>query len=556
MIASMKLKFGAGPGSQVNPIPLTPMTVFVGPNNSGKSLVLRELEASCRAGQAPESFKMVAGIDFSALSEKAISEELERILKRVQRHPSGHAGSLEWLSAYGQTPFSEETVRSLLTAPNQNQAAFCQSYLNHLTLRLDGTTRFNHVIAQAGGDLSRGPLTSLQVLFKDDGRREQVRRIVHEAFGDYFVLDPTLLGQLRIRLSAKLPAPKVEKALDDEALRFFAEARLIDTCSDGVKAFVGIIIEVIAGDPKVLLVDEPEAFLHPSLAHKLGAELSSAASKANKRVFVATHSPNFVMGCVESGVPLTIIRLTHQNGTSTARVLPHEDMLQMMRNPLLRSTGVLGGLFYESVVVTEADADRAFYQEVNDRLVKEGQGRGIPNCLFLNAQNKQTVPTIVVPLRKIGIPAVGIVDIDVLNHGGREWTKFLEGSGIPQMDHQPMQLMRHNISEALKATGRNPKTDGGVSVLTADQRQSATNLLERLEEYGLFVVPGGELESWLQSLKCTGHGPAWLVQIFEKMGADPSSPDYVKPSNDDVWKFMSGIRTWLMNPERKGVSVP
>jgi hypothetical protein len=37
-----------------------------------------------------------------------------------------------------------------------------------------------------------------------------------------------------------------------------------------------------------------------------------------------------------------------------------------MRNPLLRSTGVLSGLFYEFVIVTEADADRAFYQEIND----------------------------------------------------------------------------------------------------------------------------------------------------------------------------------------------
>src|SRR5260370_23066181 len=84
-----------------------------------------------------------------------------------------------------------------------------------------------------------------------------------------------------------------------------------------------------------------------------------------------------------------------------------------MRNPLLRSTGVLGGLFYESVIVTESDADRAFYQEINERLLRFQPERGLNNALFLNAQNKQTVPTILAPLRQLGIPAAGIVDVDV-----------------------------------------------------------------------------------------------------------------------------------------------
>jgi predicted ATP-dependent endonuclease of OLD family len=49
--------------------------------------------------------------------------------------------------------------------------------------------------------------------------------------------------------------------------------------SDGVRAFTGIITEVIAGDPNILLIDEPEAFLHPSLAYKLGKECHWQALK-------------------------------------------------------------------------------------------------------------------------------------------------------------------------------------------------------------------------------------------------------------------------------------
>ena len=113
------------------------------------------------------------------------------------------------------------------------------------------------------------------------------------------------------------------------------------------------------------------------------------------------------MGCLQSGVPVTIVRLTYHLDVPTARLLEASEIVRLMRNPLLRSTGVLNALFYESVVVTEADTDRAFYQEINERLQVGKPTWGIPNCLFLNAQNKQTIPTIVGPLRNLGIAAAG-----------------------------------------------------------------------------------------------------------------------------------------------------
>ncbi|MBK9168926.1 MAG: hypothetical protein IPM24_15855 [Bryobacterales bacterium] len=102
---------------------------------------------------------------------------------------------------------------------------------------------------------------------------------------------------------------------------------------------------------------------------------------------------------------------------------------------LLRSTGVLSGLFYEFVVVTESDADQAFYQEINERLLQFKPEWGIPNCLFLNAQNKQTVQTLLRPLRKLGIPAAGVVDVDVLKEGGANWTNLLSSAHLPQLSH-------------------------------------------------------------------------------------------------------------------------
>jgi hypothetical protein len=75
---------------------------------------------------------------------------------------------------------------------------------------------------------------------------------------------------------------------------------------------------------------------------------------------------------------------------------------------------VLNALFYKHVIVTEGDSDRAFYQEVNERLLEFDSEKGVDNCLFINAVGKDTIWKIVKPLREMGIPAVGIYDIDIL----------------------------------------------------------------------------------------------------------------------------------------------
>jgi hypothetical protein len=334
---------------------------------------------------------------------------------------------------------------------------------------------------------------------------------------------------------------------------FHAAALPIEESSDGVKAFTGMITEIIAGDPAVLLIDEPEAFLHPSLAFQLGKEISTASLGSEKRLFVSTHSSNFVMGCIQSGAPVTIVRLTYRGEVATARVLPNNEILKLMRNPLLRSTGVLNGLFYEFVVVTESDTDRAFYAEINERLLRSGESGGIPNCLFLNAQNKQTVQTIIRPLRELGIPAAAIVDVDIFKEGGCVWAGFLEGGFIPEIDRQSLATARSAVKQRFDETGKDMKKDGGVDALSGGDKEAAENLLDRLCEYGLFVVRHGELESWLPSLGIRGKGPNWLVNVFDKMGEDPNASDYLKPSSGDVWAFIAEVKAWLMSPSRKGI---
>lgn len=554
MIKKLKLKFGSSAAKSPLEADLTPITVFVGPNNSGKSKLLLEIEDFCKKGKINTKDVILSDLKFSEIIDKE---------NEIQKHTL--VPSINESLAPNQIIFGDSKVRNKIDKSHLYQYLsdiesfreyFCSFYLSFNTLLLGGGNRINLIKEQQAGDLQGQPQNILQVLFQNNTKRKEVRRIVFDAFQKCFVVDPTKLGYLRIRLSETSPIDDIqERGIHQDAVDFHKKALDINLASDGVKAFTGIITTIIAGDPRVILIDEPEAFLHPSLASNLGKEVSNSVNGSFKSLFVSTHSANFLMGCIQSGVPINIIRLTYSNDSPTARILPSDKVLKLMRHPLLRSTGVLNGLFYEYVIVTEADADRAFYQEINERLLSFDPSKGIPNCLFLNAQNKQTIHEILRPLREMGIPCAAIVDVDVVKEGGTVWTSLLSSASIPEVTIQATALSRSAIKSRFDAKGVNFKTNGGVDVLGSVDKEACNNLFDQLDEYGIFPVRKGELESWLKGLGATAsHSPDWLIEIFEKLGEDPTTINYVKPSIGDVWDFMTKIKTWFSNPKRKGMS--
>lgn len=553
MIREFKLKSGRSPQTTGSFIPAAPINIFVGPNNSGKSKALTEIKAFCVNGRIDDSL-VIEDIKLEIFDEteaRTVFKRLNRVPASGKPLPDGHV-----LLGEGANPFEISNFMNLLTGSSDPSSIMAQWYLRHDTLGIDGLNRIKLVEDQAGGDLQKTAKTSFQTLFRDNAKRLEVRRVVHEAFGVNFTIDPTLLGKLRCRLSSRPPIDlSEEQGLHAEAIEFHRKALHITEFSDGIKAFVGIISEVIAGDPRVVIIDEPEAFLHPSTAGKLGYEICRSASAQRKSIFLSTHSSAFLMGCIQSNVPVNIIRLTYNNGVATSRVLPSEDILKLMRHPLLRSTGMLSALFYEFVVITESDGDRVFYQEINERLLQFDPDKGIRNCLFINAQNKQTIHSLLKPLRELGIPAAGVVDIDAIKEGGTNWSNLLQGAFIPSLSQQSLASSRAAIKKSMDLTDKDMKRDGGINILNAEDREAAATLLESLAQYGIFVVPGGEIEAWLKFLGATGHGSGWVVNIFEKMGDNPETSTYIRPTEGDVWEFIASIKRWLYDSKRKGIPI-
>ena len=557
MLKKLKLQAGTYPSSDENlEIELSPVTVFIGPNNSGKSQALIEIEEWITSRRI-EPLNIISDLEFESLSKDQV---YEKILNKIKVAPSKHFSPYDdnhmVVGMYNNN--CQVYLPNLInTALSPNKENFKNSelpvVLQYLTTRLDGYNRLSLVSSQNAGDLQGEPINSFSKLFKDQVLMSKVRDVIYGAFRKYLVIDPTNLGNLRLRLSEEEPKDGLDKSLTDEAMAFHKNAILVEDASDGVKAFIGIIISLIAGESDFILVDEPEAFLHPTLSYKLGKEITSILSN-DKRLFVATHSADFLMGCVQSNVGINIVRLTYGTQGATARILTQDKLKPLMQNPLLRSIGVFNALFYNAVVVTEADADRAFYQEINERLLKEKDPRGIEGCLFLNAQNKQTVWDIVKPLRELGIPAVGIVDIDVIKEGGEVWNKVLNGIYLPDLSHDSYRTNRSKLKQVFdKISEKDMKRDGGVNLLNNSEKEFCLDFFKHLSDYGCLVVPVGEIEKWLESLDIDRGKSSWLRNIFEKMGDNPDLDEYVRPASGDVWDFIGEASKWINDPNKKGI---
>ena len=568
MLEKLTFKFGSKGLSNHLSFEPTRVNLFIGPNNSGKSKAISEIESFINHGRITQDFVIFNKINFTipsisefiktlnkySISNSEIDERYTDLLRIEKiKLPSNN---LETKNInVGHITLNLE----ILNSNSDITQSFAANYASLFSLFIAGNTRFDLLASNPTGTLQDKPKNYMSAVFQDDNLLDEIRQTIYNAFKKYLYLDPTTnLGQLYIKFSDEPPPSDIiERGIHKQAVDFHKKGILIDKFSDGVKAFTSIVMSVKAIRPNVLIIDEPEAFLHPSLADMLGKEIGTTLIKNNMQFYAATHSSDFLMGLVASGVQINLIRLTYLNEFPTARILPKEKIVKLMRDPLLRSAGVLKGLFYEAVIVTEADTDRAFYQEINERLLTFKSMWGIKNCLFLNAQNKQTVYRIIKPLRELGIPAIGIVDIDVLKEGGKVWRNLTSGAFIPPAVSDSLNGIRGDLKnkydEIKSNDDKDMKRDGGVKLLSGNDKNAFNDFCDQLQDYGIFVIRNGELESWLENLEISGHGPDWLVKMFEQLKEDPNDIDYVKPSENDVWKFISQIKKWIDNPERKGV---
>jgi len=393
------------------------------------------------------------------------------------------------------------------------------------------------------------------VLHRRPERLRELRRLVYDALGKYIVVDMTTdAPNLVWRLSEEEPAEGIESNFSATADEFNRGTQELSERSDGIHAYVGMLAAIVAKGGDVVFVDEPEAFLHPPLTRKLARQLDNLAREHHLQFFIATHSADLVESFVTSGIDINVVRLTYNGEFGTSRIINSADAGKFALDPLLRSERTLSALFHRGAIVCEAASDRVLYQEVNERLLAEKESQGASDCVFLNAQNWQTIGRMIGPLRRMGVPAAAIIDADALM--GDHLHPILEAAQVPPAIIKPILQMRADLKKTLFCGNGASRLDHEVIFgMTKGDNSTFVHLCERLLEYGVFVVSVGELEDWFKYLGLEASRKKkrrWLEVCLGALGWDPKSESYECPRDDDIWKFVRGVAHWIHNPKRKG----
>ncbi|MEK7105148.1 MAG: AAA family ATPase, partial [Patescibacteria group bacterium] len=488
--------------------------------------------------------------------------EAENLIRRFQAEPPKDRTATAdqiWIGAPtfrggGAALYEEINLPGVLQTLLSGDAKNHRHYFSRLyTVRLDGRTRFALSDPKPTGDLQLHPQNHLWKLFVDDAARERVRNFSKEAFGLYFTVDPTAMSQFRIRMSARAPAsPQEERGLDKDSQKFHAAATPIQDLSDGVQAFTGLTSALLSLPHTIILIDEPEAFLHPPLARRLGANLAKVAAERGASLVVSTHSAEFLMGCIETNIEVRIVRVTYNSNVATARSVASTDLKNLMKKPLLRSAQALRGIFHKGVIVTEGDTDRAFYEEINRRLMETGKGSD--DTLFLNAQNWNTISRITKPLRNLGVPTAAIYDIDSIYETGQNWSAIFDMCVTEPTERVRLQELKEKARLGCNKVTRDICKKSGLNALEGQNRLDVEMFQKEMKKYGVFIVDVGELEAWLKGLLPSPVSKeGWLDAIFTALGDDPGGSEYTRAGDNDVWAFLEDVAGWIRDPNRLGV---
>lgn len=560
----MKLKSFTTKSGQT--VILGKMTVFVGPNNSGKSQTLRDIRERMVDGQKSKPV-IIDNFDFEIPT--SVEECLEDIDVRDSNYNIAHK-TISGLQYDLLSEDSRELYMPTLESELKKDTAL-NFILNNLSryyvTNLDSSTRLKLILTTASfNPTSDNPSNLLQALFLD----KKNERILIDAFNAAFNMDIKLdyseLISLCLRVAKELPH------LPDDPQRAYLITRdlsKIDSQGDGFKSFVGIVLGLLFSKKRIILLDEPEAFLHPAQARFLGKWIVDNSDIFEGQILICTHNSNFLSGVLSSDKKVDIYRLNRTENITHYNLLPADATDKLSKSPILSSQRVVEGIFHKGVVVCEADADRAVYQSVASIECNSNQ-----EILFIHSHNKQTHKDVAKLLYDAKIPVALIADIDIFN-GEADLKNILDALGCNQdkrdllleqrgrisntvnMDDsiilqnviekikefmQQLENNEHQLSGAKSAYKRIEKEfsswkdikEKGIIGFPAEIQDDVASLINDLKSNGVFIVPVGELEGWIDvGVKRKNK---WIIPALNKIHAG-KSPEGLKTFVEEVLNY-------------------
>ena len=425
------------------------INVLVGPNNSGKSRFLKEIRDYLSGDN--RDIKIINNIEFSYPKDFSELDKAYNVTSKMIKDQYGN-----WmLKSYSNKPTQIlDMTASLESYFTRNMNTIGGNWVEHfegIVERKDKNEFFNwcgSLFYQYMGTEERLTICKTQKNYGLDSNNtnylssfkyqdellNELAIKVKQFFRKDICLDGQTLGdRLVFRVGENFDYIRsAANYSEDVALKLFSES-MLDDQGDGLKSFVSTFLSLNHKEQDILLLDEPEAFLHPPLARRLG-EMIGDFQNEDRIIFVATHSVEVLKGILTKNQDVNVIRINRsENGKNEIMQLDREILNSILQNPLLRVSRVLEGIFCEKVIITEAEADELVYQELSEKIIPES------GVFFAHGQNKQTLAVIAELYQKIGVAYEMITDFDVLRVSS-EFYKFL---ALMPMEEKERQKIKH-----------------------------------------------------------------------------------------------------------------
>lgn len=528
-------------------------TVIVGPNNVGKSCALRETYNFLRNGvdQSKKLNKVLDKITFEMLGtrENFVTYLTEKTTQFIDDNGNTFVRTL-------QTNVHEPQIKSIW---DNAQANGLKELLNVFVTLADTANRLNIISPPETYDrISEVPQHPIQMFLENDTLEPKLCGYIKQAFGEDLIFNYGAGKKLPLHIGTKPNFNEKEDRVSASYIKKLLNVPLAHEQGDGIKSFIGCLLSTIILDKPITLLDEPEAFLHPPQARLLGTLLAN--EHKSKQLIIATHSGDVLRGILDTNIQnLTVIRISRNGNLNIPSKLEPNDIKEFWKDTLLRHSNILDGLFHESVVICESDADCRFYSALLSSIHDQDNGASgspakKPDTLFIPAGGYQRISKISTALNKIKVKTFAIIDFDALqnrdelkklytNFGGT-WDDIKENYDAvkKQIDNlEPTTTIQEictNIENVLSdirasqnvtnkhqqqinnfiraAKGWSKAKSLGFEVLSSDKTtiDETKSLLEKLKKSNIWVVPCGELESFDASIN--EHGPNWVHEVLDK----------------------------------------
>ena len=515
-------------------IALSDIVVLVGPNNAGKSVALEELEQWVRGKSRSKVIKS------AILHHTGTSDDFATYLDR-HTQITDKGGSISIKGPGFSVGIGTNDIKTMWPTQILSFAPlFCTRVKTETRITESNPT-------PAFAVLKDTPSHPIHLLYQNDELEDTISKYFQKAFGKELIVFRLGGNEIPLLIGHR---PTLTDG-EDRLSRTYNELLLTSSLQlseqgDGMRSFASVILRLLASTtPSVLLLDEPEAFLHPPQARLLG-EIIAQNKPTEAQLFIATHSPDVLHGLITIAPEnLHVLRMQRDGNVNRVLELDKELVKEVSRDPLMMQSSVMSGVFHERVIICESDADCMFYSSVLN--VPKVHGDRYPDVLFIHANGKHRMATLAGTLVQLGVPVDVIADMDILNdiNDLKKIVETLNGNWNEMAssarnfktaieEHKPwltgLEIKKGiaNILEKVPETGPFPSDlqskigeqfrkaspwdaikQAGTHAIPADQATHQFSKLDSLcRAVGLWIVPVGEVEGFCKTIG--GHGPKWV----------------------------------------------